>query len=73
MILFSLLNIFSLVRGLETAKYPQIEAFGDRIEFWFAPTKEAQSSPANRPLISLNHSDTNEMKTCLYKGRSKTI
>ena len=36
MILFSLLNIFSLVSGLETAKYPQIKAIGDRIEFWFA-------------------------------------
>ena len=32
MILFSLLNIFSLVRGLMTAKYLQIEAIVDRIE-----------------------------------------
>ena len=36
MILFSLLNIFSLVKGLETAKYLQIEAIGDRIELRFA-------------------------------------
>ena len=27
---------YIFTRGLETAKYPQIEAIGDRIEFWFA-------------------------------------
>ena len=82
--LFSFFKILSLVGGLETTKYLQLEAIGDRIEFQFAfdskikgknifeatscnwiifilsPTKEAQSSPANRPLISLNYSDTNE-------------